>query len=214
MIKGVIFDLDGVLVSTDEYHYLGWKRVSEEEGFPFDRELNHRLRGVSRMESLDIILEAAGMQLERAEKEIIAARKNGYYREYLESIDKAALLPGAEEILHELIRLGIKRAIASSSKNARLIVERTGILDLVDEIADGNDINESKPSPEVFLIAAKRLCLDASECLVVEDAEAGVEAGLRAGMKVLGIGSRDMLKNAHLVVENLSKITVGRMLSI
>lgn len=214
MIKGVIFDLDGVLVSTDEYHYLGWKRVSEEEGLPFDRELNHRLRGVSRMESLDIILEAAGVQLEAAEKGIIATRKNGYYREYLESIDKAAILPGAEEMLQELMRLGIKRAIASSSKNARMIVERTGILELVDEIADGNDISESKPSPEVFLIAAKRLYLDASECLAVEDAEAGVEAGLRAGMKVLGIGSSDMLKNAHFVVENLSKITAAEMLAL
>ncbi|NLM75481.1 MAG: beta-phosphoglucomutase [Clostridiaceae bacterium] len=189
MIKGVIFDLDGVLVSTDELHYKAWKRLAEELGIDnFTREDNEKQRGVSRMESLEVVLNKSDKEYSQEEKVALADRKNGYYVEMLQKLDSSALLAGAVETLKMLREKGYKIAVGSASKNAPLIIEKTGLLPLIDEISCGLDITKSKPDPEVFLVAAKKLNLEPKECLVVEDAAAGVEAAKAGGMKSLGVG--------------------------
>ena len=187
-IAGVIFDLDGVIVSTDQCHYLAWKRMAEEEGIPFDKKINERLRGVSRMESLAIILEKSKKAYSAAEKEELASRKNAYYVELIGSLTRDNLLPGAQDVLALLKAKGIKAAIGSSSRNAPLILERIGLADGFDAVADGNQISNSKPDPEVFLLAAQLLDLLPEQCLVVEDADAGIEAALAGNMRCLGVG--------------------------
>lgn len=188
MIRAVIFDLDGVLVTTDECHYQAWKRVAEEEGIPFDRAVNERLRGVSRMESLERILEKAPRTYTPAEKEALAARKNAYYRDSIALLTEGDLLPGTAESLSLLRERGIRTAVGSSSKNTPLILRRLGLSEAFDAVADGNAITRGKPDPEVFLLAARLLGIPPAGCLVVEDAEAGVSAALAGGMAVLGVG--------------------------
>ena len=188
-IKAVIFDLDGVIVTTDDCHYQGWQRMADEEGIHFSREHNERLRGVSRMQSLEILLEQSPRAYSEEEKVALASRKNAYYRELIEALTGEDLLPGAMALMEELRARGIKLAIASSSKNSPTILERVGLADYFDACADGNDIQHSKPDPEVFLLAAERLGIAPEDCLFVEDAEAGVEGGVAAGMKVLAVGS-------------------------
>ena len=185
----VIFDLDGVLVTTDDCHYKAWKRLADEEGIYFDRKINERLCGVSRMESLEIVLEKANRIYTQAEKTEMAARKNGYYVELVNKIDKSAIINGAEDFVKAVKKAGLKTAVGSSSKNSKLILEKTGLTKLFDVIVDGNDIKNSKPDPEVFQKAAERLGVLPQKCLVCEDADAGVEAGVRAGMRVLAVGS-------------------------
>ena len=184
-IKAVIFDLDGVIVSTDDYHYRAWKKISDEEGIYFDREINERLRGVSRMESLDIILEKANREYSQEEKNSFAERKNSLYRNLLEELTPSDILPGVMNVLETLKQNNIKVAIGSSSKNTEFILSKIGLHEYFDAISDGTQIKNSKPDPEVFLLAAKKLCIEPKNCLVVEDADAGVEAGLTGGMKVL-----------------------------
>lgn len=188
MAKAVIFDLDGVIVSTDEYHFLGWQRLAQELGVPFDRSVNHRQRGVSRMESLEVLLEKSPRQYSPAEKTALAERKNGYYKELLARITPRDILPGAKELLAALKQAGIKVAIGSSSKNSPGILQAIGLGGYFDAEADGNHISRSKPDPEVFLVAARKLGLAPADCWVVEDAKAGVEAALAAGMRVLAVG--------------------------
>ena len=188
-ILGVIFDLDGVIVSTDNCHYLAWKRMADEEGIEFDRKVNERLRGVSRMESLAIILEKAAKEYSEEEKLAMAARKNGYYVELIGSLTENDVLPGALDTLKLLKEKGIKAAIGSSSRNTPIILKQIGLADAFDAVADGNAIKNSKPDPEVFLLAAKLLKLNPANCLVVEDADAGIEAALGGGMRALGVGS-------------------------
>ena len=212
MIRGVIFDLDGVLVTTDELHYQAWKQVADQESIHFDRTINHRLRGVSRMESLEIILERAGREYSPEQKLAMANRKNNLYRELLQTLTPADILPGVNTVLAELRRRGIKMAIASSSKNTPLILSRVGLKDAFDAVADGNDITHSKPHPEVFLLAAQRLGLPPADCLVVEDAVAGIEAGRRAGMAVLGIGTPETLPNVQPLATSLADISVEQLL--
>lgn len=187
-IRAVIFDLDGVVVSTDEYHYLGWKRLADEEGIYFDHEINHRLRGVSRMESLAILLERAEVDYADEQKQEMAERKNGYYRESLQNLTPDDILPGVMEVLDLLKANGIKVAIGSSSRNSPTILERVGLGTYFDATADGNDISNSKPDPEVFLVAAERLGIAPADCLVVEDANAGVDAAVAAGMACVAVG--------------------------
>jgi len=213
MIRGVIFDLDGVLVSTDEFHYLGWKRLAEEEGIPFGREVNARQRGVSRMESLEVMLEKAPRAYSREEKLAMAERKNRYYCEFLAGLTPADVLPGAREILRALRARGLKVAVGSSSRNTPAIMEHTGLLDEVDAVADGNDITASKPDPEVFLIAARRLGLAPGECLVVEDAPAGVEAARRGGMAVFAIDAHGLLADVPCRAASLGGVTVEDLLA-
>lgn len=203
MIRGVIFDLDGVLVTTDDLHYRAWKEMADREGIYFDRTINERLRGVSRMESLAIILERATRDYSGAEREALATFKNDRYRELLKTLSPKDLLPGALEAVEALRARGVRTAIGSSSKNTPLILDRLGIRDRFDAVADGNDISKSKPDPEVFLLAAERMGLPAKACLVVEDAVAGIEAARRAGMAILGIGTPESLPGVDPVVRCL-----------
>ena len=181
MIQAVIFDLDGVLVTTDDSHYEAWKQMADEEGIYFDRDINQRLRGVSRMESLEIILERAEKAYTEEEKTALATRKNNYYVALIKKLTPSALLPGALDTVNALKKQGIKVAIGSSSKNAPTILKQVGIADLFDAVADGNQIKRSKPAPDVFLLAAELMDMPPAVCLVVEDADAGVESGLNAG---------------------------------
>ena len=202
MIKAVIFDLDGVIVSTDDCHYEAWKKMADEEGIYFDKEINNRLRGVSRTESLEIILERAEKAYTEEEKVDLATRKNGYYTEFIKKLTPADILPGAKETLDELKANGIKVAIGSSSKNTPIILKQIGLDTYFDAVSDGNNISKSKPDPEVFIKAADMLGIPYSECMIVEDADAGVEAGKRAGMKTLSVHGAN---GADVSVEDLSE---------
>lgn len=213
-IEAVIFDLDGVIVSTDEFHYFGWKKLADEEGIPFDRERNHRLRGVSRMQSLEILLEPATREYSAEEKQLMAARKNGYYCDLLKNISPADLLPGVLPFLQELRGRGIKLAIASSSRNSPAILTQLGMSDYFDATADGNDIARSKPDPEVFLLAAKRLGVNPENAVVVEDAESGVAAAIAGGFHCLAVGAAAGDGRAHLHAENLGGISVDSVLAL
>jgi beta-phosphoglucomutase len=185
---GIIFDLDGVICSTDEYHYLAWKIIADELGAPFDRETNERLRGVSRMESLEIVLETYPGHLSQEEKLAYADKKNAAYQKHLLNMSPASLSDDVRHTLDTLRSRGYKMSIGSSSKNTPLILKQIGLENFFDAVADGNDISKSKPDPEVFLLAAKRLSMEPAQCLVIEDAEAGIEAAKRGGMKSASIG--------------------------
>ena len=213
-IKAVIFDLDGVIVSTDDYHYRAWKAISDEEGIYFDREINERLRGVSRMESLEIILEKATREYSDIEKNSFAERKNSLYRSLLEELTPNDILSGVMNVLETLKQNDIKVAIGSSSKNTEFILSKIGLYDYFDAISDGTQIKNSKPDPEVFLLAAKKLHIQPQNCLVVEDADAGVEAGLAGGMKVLAVGYASGNKNAHLGMKDLESFDYEMMMNL
>lgn len=204
-IEAVIFDLDGVIVSTDEYHYRAWKVIADEEGIYFDREINERLRGVSRMESLDIILERANKVYSDTEKTKLAERKNSVYRNLLNELSSNDILPGVMDTLELLKSHNIKIAIGSSSKNTEFILRKIGLDNAFDAVSDGNQIKNSKPDPEVFLLAANKLNLQPINCLVVEDANAGIEAAVRGNMKSLAVGSAFGNKNSTLSLENLKE---------
>ena len=188
-IKGVIFDLDGVLVFTDKLHYKAWKQMADKMDIYFDEEINNRLRGVSRMDSLEIILENYhGRTLSTEEKKALATEKNNTYRELLNTMTREDVTDEVRETLAELKKRGYKISLGSSSKNAKFILERVELLEVFDAISDGTNITKSKPDPEVFLKGAEYLGEKPENCLVVEDAEAGVDAGLAGGMKVAAIG--------------------------
>lgn len=201
--RAVIFDLDGVLVSTDQYHFQAWLQLAQEEGLYFDEKINERLRGVSRMESLDIILERAEQEYSCADKLEFAARKNGYYQNLLQGLCPTAILPGALEVLDNLEQVGVKTAIGSSSKNAPIILEKLGLRERFAVVADGNQISKSKPDPEVFLLAAQRLKVKPSNCVVIEDAEAGIDAALAAQMIAVGVGSAANYSKCHYAIPDL-----------
>ena len=208
-IEAVIFDLDGVIVTTDDYHYEAWKKIADQENIYFDREINERLRGVSRMESLEIILEKSSKIYNEEEKIELATRKNDYYKNLLENLTKEDILPGILETLNFLENKKIKTAIGSSSKNTIFILNKIGLIDKFDAIVDGTMIKNSKPAPEVFLQAAEKVGIKAEKCLVVEDADAGVEAGKRAGMRVLGVGSAKNNENADYKSENMEEFNIA-----
>lgn len=186
--KAVIFDLDGVICCTDRYHYMAWKKIADEIGVYFDENINNRLRGVSRMDSLEIILENYNGKFTETEKKILAEEKNAYYCELLGNMNQSDVMFGVVDTLNYLKKKKISLAIGSSSKNARYILERIGLLQEFDAISDGNNIVASKPSPEVFEKAAEYLCIPVKECLVVEDALAGIEAAVNGGFDSAGIG--------------------------
>lgn len=204
MIKAVIFDLDGVIVSTDECHFKAWKAMAEQEGIPFTRDDNHRLRGVSRMESLGIVLEKANRSYSESEKKQLAEIKNALYVKLIMEIQASDLLPGAKETVDRLREMGIKTAIGSSSKNAPLILDRLGITQDFDAIADGNGIKNSKPAPDVFLLASEMLSIAPEYCLVVEDADAGIDAAINAGMISLGVGAAQYYEKATIRANSLA----------
>ena len=188
MIQGICFDLDGVLIHTDELHYLAWKGLADRLGVPFSREQGDRCRGVSRMQSLEIVLEHAGRAYSQEEKERFAQEKNEAYRAMLEALSPADVPEDVPPTLEELRRRGCRLALASGSKNAGLILARTGLRTYLDAAADGNHITRSKPDPEIFLTAAQMLGLPPERCAAVDDAVAGIQAGRAAEMVTVAIG--------------------------
>jgi beta-phosphoglucomutase len=200
LITTCIFDLDGVIVDTAKFHFLAWQRLAKELGIVFTEADNERLKGVSRMESLDILLSLGTRTFDAKAKEEMATRKNGWFVEYIHAMKPEDVFPGVRELLIQLRHQGYKLGLASSSKNAGTVLSRVGIAELFDTVVDGTMIKNSKPDPEVFLLAAERLKAKPAECLVFEDAEAGVEAAVRAGMKCIGIGSPAQLGKANRVV--------------
>ena len=206
MIKAIIFDLDGVIISTDEYHYLAWKAIADKEGIPFDREINNRLRGVSRMASLDIILEKASREYSQEEKEALATEKNEIYRKSLSKLSPRSLSKDAVKAIKKLYEAGYHLAIASSSKNTEYILKRLNITNAFDVIIDGNKITHSKPHPEVFLKAAEGLNYPVNECLVIEDAYAGIDAGKAGGFISIGIGDASKYEKADYKINQLSDL--------
>jgi beta-phosphoglucomutase len=210
-MQACIFDLDGVIVDTARYHYLAWKRLAAELGFELTPEDNERLKGVSRAQSLEIVLEIGGIQVPPEEQEQLAEKKNGWFNELIAKMEPDEIFPGAKSLVTDLRNSGRKVALASSSKNARLVVDRLQIRHLFDVIVDGTMIEHTKPDPEIFLLTANRLGVRPQSCLVFEDAEAGVEAALAAGMKCVGIGSPERLGKAHLVLPAIGEFTAGML---
>ena len=186
--KGIIFDLDGVICFTDQYHYLAWKTLTNEIGVEFNETINNRLRGVSRMDSLEIILERSSKTYTKEEKEAMAEKKNNLYRQMLSDMTPEDLPEEVQETLVVLRSAGLKLAIGSSSKNTRYILERIGLGSFFDAISDGTNIQRSKPDPQVFTMAAEFLGLAPRDCLVVEDARAGIQAAIAGGFDSAGLG--------------------------
>lgn len=213
-LSACLFDLDGVLVDTAKYHYIAWKRLAEELGFEFTEQDNERLKGVSRMASLDILLEVGGITLDEDAKLALAEKKNAWYVEYISNMDESEILPGAREFILALKDRGIKVALGSASKNAMLILNNTGLTPYFDAIIDGTKTAQAKPNPEVFTMGARELGARPDACVVFEDAEAGIEAAIRAGMRSVGIGSPGTLGRANIVLPSLEGFTVDRLLEL
>lgn len=210
-IKACLFDLDGVIVDTAKYHYLAWKRLANELGFEFTQEDNERLKGVSRMKSLEILLEIGGLSFNDTVKEEMAAKKNAWYVEYISHMDSSEILPGVLDFMKILRESNIKTALGSVSKNAMLILENIKMVDYLDVVIDGTKITNAKPHPEVFLKGAAELGVKASECVVFEDAQAGIEAAINAGMYSIGVGSPKVLNKANFVISSFKEMTLDKL---
>lgn len=199
-IKGVIFDLDGVLVDTAVFHFQAWRRLAQSLGFDFTAKQNEQLKGVSRIRSLELILDWGGVTKTMEEQEILAQQKNNWYLTLVNEMKSGDTLPGALELLQVLKENHYKIALGSASKNAQLILRNTALVEFFDEIIDGNAVEKSKPDPEVFLKGAKALQLPENQCLVLEDAQAGIDAANAAGMRVIGVGmASDLIRVDHLI---------------
>ncbi len=212
--RACIFDLDGVIVDTARYHFLTWKRLADQLHIPFTEKDNERLKGVSRYESLDIILELGDMKLTQKQKDEYASLKNKWYIDYISRMTPAEILPGSLQFIDELKKAGIKVAIGSASKNTPLILKRIGMEKFFDAVADGNSVSKAKPDPEVFITASKMLKIEPKYCVVFEDAIAGVRAAINAGMMCVGIGSVKILTEAHLVVSGLDKMNLKKLMKL
>lgn len=207
MVKAVIFDLDGVLVSTDELHYVAWKKIAEELGIDnFTKEDNVRQRGVSRMASLEVVLEKSNRTFSNNEKEVLAERKNDIYVKSLENLSKSDALDGVFDFLEFLNDKNIKVAVGSASKNTPLILKKTGLEDCFDAVSCGLDTTKSKPDPEVFLIAASKLGIEPENCVVVEDSDAGIEAAKSAGMYAIAVGAAMCNPKADVSVASIKSL--------
>jgi len=204
--QAVIFDLDGVLVDTAVFHFHAWKRLANSFGFDFQPSDNEHLKGVSRTDSLELILNWAGKQATTAEKMAYAEQKNLWYLELVDKMQIGDVLPGSIELLDHLKGCGKGVALGSASKNARLILEKTGISNYFDVIIDGNAVKRSKPDPEVFLLGASQLGVINSKCLVFEDAQAGIDAAKNAGMKVIAVDRSHTLKDYDVRLDELTEI--------
>ena len=212
LVKGFIFDLDGVLTDTAEYHYRGWKRLADEEGLPFTREDNESLRGIPRRESLLLILKDRKVSDEKILE--MMERKNNYYLEFIREITPDDVLPGARELLEEIRQAGLKSALGSASKNAPDVIRRLGIANLLDAISDGSSVERQKPAPDLFLHAARQLNLRPDECVVVEDAAAGIEAARAGGFRSVGLGPRERVGEADVVLPSLMNVRLGDLLTL
>lgn len=210
-IQGFIFDLDGVLTDTAEYHYQAWKRLADESGLPFNRQDNEALRGVSRRESLLLILK--GREISEADLQVMMDRKNQYYLDLVAQITPKNLLPGAKELLVQIRAAGMKTALGSASKNARQVIDLLGIAPLLDAISDGHSVARQKPAPDLFLHAAHQLGLPPGDCVVVEDAAAGIEAAITGGFQTLGIGPWERVGKADVVLPNLHAVYLSDLLT-
>jgi beta-phosphoglucomutase len=210
MIRGFIFDLDGVITDTAEYHYRGWKRLADEEGLFFTREDNEQLRGIPRRESLMLIVKDHMYPEEKIQE--MMERKNGYYLEFIKEISPRDLLPGAKELLEEIRAAGLKNALGSASKNAGEVIERLGIRSLFDAISDGHSVEHQKPAPDLFLHAARQLNLPPSDCVVVEDAAAGIEAATAGGFRSVGLGPRERVGGAEVILPSLDGVGLTDLL--
>lgn len=204
--KAFLFDLDGVIVDTAVFHFKAWKKLTNLLGFDIDQEFNESLKGISRMDSLNEILKKGNLEISMEEKLKYAEMKNSWYLELVNQMTEKDILPGVKEFLNVSRNLGIKIALGSASKNAMLILEKTGILSFFDAIIDGNHVSKSKPDPEVFLKGAEALQVLAKNCIVFEDAFAGVQAAKAAQMKAVGIGDSQVLTNADFVLKGLFEI--------
>jgi beta-phosphoglucomutase len=209
-----IFDLDGVIVDTARYHFLAWKRLTDQLGIHFTEEDNERLKGVSRMASLEIILGIGNRKADERQKQEYATLKNSWYIDYISKMTPDEVLPGCLSFIRELRNANIRVAIGSASKNTPMILERVGIRELFDAIADGNNVTEAKPNPEVFIKAAEMVGIKPGKCVVFEDAVAGVQAALNAGMMCIGVGSSKILIKAHFVVHGLNEMNLSKLISI
>ncbi|GAB3906158.1 beta-phosphoglucomutase [Mucilaginibacter boryungensis] len=207
-IKACIFDLDGVIVDTAVYHYKAWKQLANSLGFDFTEHDNEQLKGVSRTRSLEIILALGGVTKTEAEKEQLAAQKNKWYVEMISHMRPDEILPGAKQFVQACRDAGIKTALGSASKNSMMILDKIGMTSLFDAIVDGNKVSAAKPDPEVFLKGAEELGVQPADCVVFEDAIAGVQAAKAGGMKAVGIGSPDVLKQADMVLSGLSEMNL------
>ncbi|PCI09918.1 MAG: beta-phosphoglucomutase [Flavobacteriaceae bacterium] len=206
--KAFIFDLDGVIVDTAKYHYKAWKKLANDLGFDFTETQNELLKGVSRVRSLEILLDIGKVTLPDAEKTKIMHDKNEHYLQFITQMGQDEILEGMHEVLLYLKENNIPFSLGSASKNARLILTQLDLIDLFDAIVDGNDVSKAKPDPEVFLIAAEKLGKNPDDCIVVEDAIAGIEAANAAGMISIGIGDKEMLKEADLNLNSTSELSL------
>lgn len=206
--KAFIFDLDGVIVDTAKYHYKAWKKLANNLGFDFTIEQNELLKGVSRVKSLEILLEIGQVSLTEDEKLKIMSEKNEHYLEYINLMGTDEILLGIITVLQYLKIKSIPFALGSASKNARLILKQLNLLDLFDVIVDGNDVSKAKPNPEVFLIAAKKLKTKPKNCIVIEDAIAGIQAANTAKMLSVGIGDKEILIESDVVLKTTSELTI------
>ncbi|MDQ1088894.1 MULTISPECIES: beta-phosphoglucomutase [unclassified Siphonobacter] len=210
-LKACLFDLDGVIVDTAIYHYKAWRRMANELGFDFTEHQNEQLKGVSRMESLELILGWGGVTLSDEEKNKWATQKNEWYLEYIHQMTPDEILPGVKDFLESLRKADIGIGLGSASKNARLILEQIGMIDSFDVIIDGTHITKSKPDPEVFLLGAKAFNLPPADCVVFEDAVAGIEAAHRGGMKAVGVGSAEVLTEADIVISSFTETSLSKL---
>lgn len=210
-ISACIFDLDGVVVDTAKYHYIAWKSLANELGFDFTEMDNERLKGVSRMTSLDILLSIGDVELDQDTKLKLAEKKNINYLEYILKMTPDEILPGVKEFMNELRSKGVKIALGSASKNAMTILNQLELTNYFDAIVDGTHVSNAKPDPEVFLIGAKLLNVDPVDCVVFEDAEAGVEAAINGNMKCVGIGSPEVLGKANIVVPGFVGFSMAQL---
>jgi len=202
-IKACLFDLDGVIVDTAKYHYLAWKRLAQELGFDLTEEENERLKGISRAESLELLLQWGGVSLSPQQKQEAMARKNEWYLAYVQAMAPDEILPGAREFLNMVSKAGLKTALGSASKNASLILDKLNITNHFDVVIDGNSITRGKPDPETFLLGANQLGVEPANAVVFEDAAAGIDAALAGGFYAVGIGSPEILHKAHIVIPGL-----------
>ncbi|WP_053217582.1 beta-phosphoglucomutase [Virgibacillus senegalensis] len=206
-IDAVIYDLDGVITDTAEYHFMAWKALADELHIPFDRSFNEQLKGLSRMDSLELILQQGNEPFSEEEKQLLAAKKNEHYQELIQKISPKDLLPGVESFMKEVKRAGIKTGLASASKNAQTVIERLQVTDLLDTVVDAAKVEKGKPDPEVFLTAADQLDVPPSHCVGIEDAGSGVQAIKSAGMYAVGVGSKEFLSQADWVIADTSQLT-------
>jgi kojibiose phosphorylase len=203
-IQGAIFDLDGVLTDTAEFHYQSWQQLADEEGLPFNRKVNEALRGLCRRDSLMIVLGERKYSEEKIQE--LMERKNFYFMKLIEKLGPENLLPGVKDLLDELQAVGIKIAIASSSRNVKIVVERLGIVNQIETITDAYSVDRTKPAPDIFLHTASKLQLKPAQCIVFEDASSGVEAALAGGMWAVGIGPKERVGDAHIIVASLEDV--------